>query len=400
MSDKWLASYKKPGLSASDDLSGLRLYVGQSGKRSWVRFYRHPISRKLIKMTLPFMGLAEARKMISDAQFDIAKGIDPIEKRRAEKQAKLDATEGTLNAVAKRYLDIKASKLRSASYYANTLNRHILPTLGEKLVTELRRGEIVAVLDRVERKSGARSADMALAVLSALLHWHEVRADGFVSPIVRGMRRVKPAERMRTRSLTDDEIKSVWQAAGDPRISIFGAVVRVLLLTGARRNEAAGLRRSEIEVVRDNGDEYTVWRLPARRSKNKQEIVRPLAKAVLDIIESQPVINGSDLVFTFNGLKPLAMGNGTWKRYLDDVVRLPDWTLHDLRRTNRTLLSRCRVPFEIAERVLVHSPSLLVKTYDQHSHLPAMQEAVEKVAAEITYIVEGKPKGKLRLVSS
>ena len=59
------------------------------------------------------------------------------------------------------------------------------------------------------------------------------------------------------------------------------------------------------------------------------------------------------------------------------------WRLHDLRRVHRSLLSRCRVPFEIAERLLGHWVGVLAKTYDQHSHLPAMQEAVEKVAAEI-----------------
>jgi integrase len=83
------------------------------------------------------------------------------------------------------------------------------------------------------------------------------------------------------------------------------------------------------------------------------------------------------------------------KTLIDEISRVSDWRTHDLRRTFRTLLSRCRVPFEIAERCLGHAQNLLVKTYDQHSHLPAMQEAVEKVAAEIERIVAGEKTGKV-----
>jgi integrase len=83
------------------------------------------------------------------------------------------------------------------------------------------------------------------------------------------------------------------------------------------------------------------------------------------------------------------------KRLFDQIAGVEGWRLHDLRRVHRSLLSRCRVPFEIAERLLGHSVGVLAKTYDQHSHLPAMQEAVEKVAAEIARIVVGEREGKV-----
>jgi integrase len=121
--------------------------------------------------------------------------------------------------------------------------------------------------------------------------------------------------------------------------------------------------------------------------------MRPLSRAALEIINDMPVT--SDFVFTFDGFKPFAMGSSARKKQLDELSGVTGWTLHDLRRTHRTLLSRCRVPFEIAERALGHSPALLVKTYDQHLHLGALLDAVEKVAAEIERIVEGGNKGNV-----
>jgi integrase len=391
------AKPKAEGYEISDGgQRGLRLSVRPSGAKSWIVRYRHPISGISRKLTLsPGLTLAQARKLAADAMFQVAQGKDPIEAKRAEKQAKIAAVEGTLAAVVKTYMELAGSKLRSQDQYRRALARDILPKLGERQVTELRRGELVSLFDKIERERGPHTADMSLAVLRTVLHWYEKRSDTFRSPIIAGMARVKPSELTRDRVLGDDELKRVWNAAGDERIGIYGQITRFLTLTGARRSEAAGLRRSEIETIRDNGHDYTAWRLPAGRSKNKREIIRPLSRAALAIVEDIPIIGeDSEFVFTLKGTKPMAMNYPDKKRLLDEIAGVRDWRLHDLRRVYRSLLSRCRVPFEIAERLLGHSQSVLSRTYDQHSHLPAMLEATEKVAAEIERIVEGKT-GKL-----
>jgi integrase len=206
---------------------------------------------------------------------------------------------------------------------------------------------------------------------------------------------VKASDRARDRILSDDEIRRVWEAAGDERIGLYGQVIKFMILTGARRTEAAGLRRSEIETVRDNGTNIVVWRLPVSRSKSKREIVRPISAAALAIIEDQPMIGDCDFVFSLDGNRPMSMNRHGSKTLIDEIADVKNWVLHDLRRVHRSLLSRCRVPFEVAERLLGHATPLLVKTYDQHSHLPAMLEAVEKVAADIERIVEGLAKAKV-----
>jgi integrase len=375
---------------------GLRLAVHPTGQKSWVVRYRHPVSGRSRKMTLqPGLGLAQARKLAADAMFQVAQGIDPIDGRRAEKQAAAAAVEGTLHAIAKQYLDIAASKLRSRDQYESVLKRHILPRLGERQVAELKRSEIVAALDKIETESGPSASDMALAVLSTTLSWYEKRSDAFRSPIIKGMRRVKASEAARDRVLSDDEIRAVWQAASDERIGLYGQVIKFMILTGARRSEAAGLRRTEIETVRDNGSDIVVWRLPASRSKNKREVVRPVSAAALAIIEDQPQIGDCDFAFSLDGNRAMSMNRDGSKKLLDEIAAVENWVLHDLRRVHRSLLSRCHVPFEVAERLLGHAQPLIAKTYDRHSHLPAMLEAVQRVGGEIERIVSGERKGKL-----
>src|SRR6516165_4175413 len=144
------AKPKSAGYEISDGgQRGLRLAVHSSGLKSWIVRYRHPVTGKSRKLTLPpGLGLAQARKLAGDAMFQVAQSIDPIDARREQKQAAAAAVEGTLHAVAKQYLGLAASKLRSRDAYERILKRHILPRLGERQVVELKRSEITAMLDK------------------------------------------------------------------------------------------------------------------------------------------------------------------------------------------------------------------------------------------------------------
>jgi integrase len=386
------AKPKAQGYEISDGgQRGLRLSVRPSGSKTYVVRYRSPITHKSAKLTLPGgISLRQARLMAAQAMDAVALGRDPIQDKKAEKVAAVMADENTLQSVASRWLELVASKFRSRRHYELVLKNNILPRLGARPVIELRRAEIVAAFDHVEANAGPRAADMALSVLQQVLRWYERRSDDFRSPIIPGMRRARPATR--DRILSDDEIRNVWVACGDERMGMFGAAIKLMLLTGARRNEIAGLRRSEIEDVKDNGDYFRCWRLPAKRSKNGEEILRPLSGAALDIIDAQPALGDGDLVFSLNGISPMSLRFTRKEHLLDRISGTDRWTFHDLRRTFRSMLSRLRIPFETSERLLGHSQPTIAKTYDRHSHLPAMSEAVNKMAAEIERIVAGQPR--------
>jgi integrase len=215
-------------------------------------------------------------------------------------------------------------------------------------------------------------------VLRRIFHWHEKRTDEFRSPIIRGMARQNAKDHRRERILDDDEIRRLWAATADGQS--FSALIRFALLTSARRNEIAGMRRDEID-----GD--GIWTLPAARSKTKTEIIRPLSKAALAILAGMPRIDGCDYPFTLNAASPLASFSDP-KAKLDAASGVTGWRLHDLRRTARSLLSRAGVHSDTAEKCLGHSRGDIVERYDRHKYIDEMQRAFEKLAAQIEHIVK------------
>jgi integrase len=366
----------KPGLQRreiSDGGSGLYLVLQPSGHRSWALRYRfNGTPAKLTLGPWPRLTLAAARKGAADALHELAQGHDPAAARADAKLKAAAAQANTLAAITAEYLKREGSKLRTLDQRVSTLNRLILPALGARPIADIKRSEIVRLLDGIEDRSGQRMADVALAVLRRIMAWHATRSDDFVPPIVRGMSRQNVAEHRRSRILDDDELRRLWGATADGEP--FSNLVRLLLLTTARRGEAAGMKWSEIGA---DG----VWALPAARSKTKVEVVRPLSKAAQAILAAQPRVG--DYVF---GAVPLRNFSDA-KRKLDAVSGVTGWRLHDARRTARSLLSRAGINSDVAERCLGHALPAIRATYDRHRYLDEMAHAFEALATLIERIV-------------
>jgi integrase len=218
-------------------------------------------------------------------------------------------------------------------------------------------------------------ADQTLAIVRRILNWHASRSDEFRSPIVRGMARTKPSERERERVLSDDELRLVWKVA---ETAPLGCFLRFVLLTATRRNEAAQARRSEI-----NGAD---WIIPGARYKTKKDHLVPLSAMALAAL---PKASGA-FIFTTDGVKPLNASN--FKASFDKALPpLPRWTLHDLRRTARSLMSRAGVPSDHAERCLGHVMPGVRGTYDRHEYYDEKRRAFEALASLVERIVNPQP---------
>src|SRR5262249_22782738 len=159
--------------------------------------------------------------------------------------------------------------------------RLIYPALGTRQIDTIKRSEIVRFLDKVEDERGPQMAHAVLAFLSKLFNWHASRDDDFLTPIRRGMGRVKTKETARARVLNDDDLRVMWRIAEDPWRAPYGHFIRFLLLTAVRRNEAAKMARDE---VLPDGD----WIIPAARMKAKREHVLPLSPAARAILDNLP----------------------------------------------------------------------------------------------------------------
>jgi integrase len=354
-------------------MPGFGLVVTAGGHRGFVVQYR--AARRSRRLTMKrVLTLADARKEAHAVLGAVAKGGDPLAERR-----KTDATAAnTLYSIAEEYLGREAKRLRSIEQRRAILERLVYPKFGARQIDSIRRSEIVRLLDKIEDESGPVMADQTLAVLRRLLTWHAGRSDDFRSPVVRGMTRTSPKERARQRKLTDDELRAIWRAADSSR-SPFGKMVQYILLTATRRNEAARMRREEVS----DAD----WLIPSSRHKSKRDFLLPLSSSAIAVLNRVPVIDRrGDYVFTTDGVRPLS-GFSKFKREFDKTCGVIGWTLHDLRRTARSLMSRAGIDPDHAERALAHALPGIRGTYDVHEYYEEKKRAFGALAAQIERIL-------------
>jgi integrase len=358
--------------------SGFGLMVTAAGHRSYVVQYRSGTQSRRMSLK-DGLGLAGARQEAKAIIGAVAKGGDPL----ADKRKAAAATGNTLRSVAELYLQREGKKLRSIGLRRRTFERLIFPKFGSRQIESIRRKEIVGLLDKIEDENGPRMAHMVLAYLSKLFNWHAGRDDDFRSPIVRGMGRVDARERARSRILSDDEIRALW-AAAETSGTLFDRYVQFLLLTAVRRMEAARMTRAEI-TTKPAGTE---WLIPAARVKNKRDHLLPLSRAAVALLAKLPALGPPDgFVFTNDGRRPF-WGATVFKSGLQTRSATSGWTLHDLRRTARSLMSRAGVDANHAERCLGHVIGGVRGVYDRHEYLEEKRAAFEALARQIDRILQ------------
>ena len=340
----------------------LSLVVNYGGRRPKVWRVLSYIEGKQKVTTIgafPEMSVAQAR---SAAGRFLA---DPHALERAS-----DTFEAVTADFMKRHVDAKG--LRSKSDIERHLKYAEAKWAGRKFV-ELRRKDVTALLDYIADQHGDGVADAILATLRKQMNWYESRSDDYTSPIVRGMRRQAP--KARNRILSDDEIRSLWTGVD----GMFGDFTKLLLLTGQRRDKVATLKWADL-------DEAGVWTLDtADREKNNTGSIS-LPKEALEIIARQPRVEDCPYVFPGRGGGRL---NGFNKRMAALRYKLggPNYTLHDLRRTAKSLMARAGVRPDISERVLGHSIAGVEGVYDRHSYAVEKADALARLAALVGRIV-------------
>jgi integrase len=285
----------------------------------------------------------------------------------------------------KRY--VQAKGLLSETEVRQRLEKHIYPGWQDRPFTEIRRADVAALLDAIEDGFGPRAADHVLEIVRRIMNWFATRHDDYVSPLVRGMRRWNPTEHARNRILDDNELKAVWQAAKGN--GTFGALVRLALLTASRRDKLASMKWSDIS---DDG----VWSIPTASSREKGTAGKlKLPRAALDIIQEQPKLGDNPFVLAGRGNAHIS-GYSKSKSVLDRKLReagapIAPWTIHDLRRTSRSLMSRAGVRPDIAERVLGHVQGGVLGIYDRHQYRDEKADALVRLAALVDNIVHPRP---------
>jgi integrase len=355
-------------------LPGFGLMVTANGHRSWlIQYKHHGVSRR--RNLSGILDLAEARKVAKAMLGAAAAGKDPIgEERKVASEAA-----NTLQSVFREYCARDGKKLRSIERQKRDMERLVLPKLGSRPIGEIRRLDVTRLLDTIEDDCGPRMAHVTLAYISKLFNWHATRDESFRTPLVRGMGRIASGEGDRDRILTDDELRAVWRACAGS-FHVFGPFVRFLLLTGVRRTEASDMQWDEIA-----GDDWIVpaSRMKAKPNKERDHVV-PLSSAAREVLKEIPRIG--PYVFTTYGRVPIG-GFSRFKTRLDRASGVTGWTLHDCRRTARSLLSRAGVSPDVGERCIAHAIGGIRGKYDKYEFHSEKEAAFEALGVLIDRIV-------------
>lgn len=399
-----------------DDLvPGFGVRLSKAGRGSFFVMYRHAgkqIREQVGKYPLTPLDVArdKARSILSSVQA----GKAPSERRAAAKREGV-----TFLTVASDFLEEYArtnKRPRSAAEDRRILTSTTKAVPGgrrkpgayfeawhDRPVAGITAADADELVDRVAKENGGIMANRVLAVGRKMFNWARAKPKYGIAASPFEHVQQPTRERSRDRVLSDEELRAAWLAADADGLP-FAAIVRLLILTAQRRDEIGRLAWSELDL------DGATWTLPASRAKNDQQHFVPLSEAAVEILRNVPRIGRTGLVFPAS-----RGGSGAWSSYSkaktrldakmleilrqraqergDDPadVTLPDWTLHDLRRTAASGMARMGFPPHVVEKLLNHvSGSIrgVAAVYNRHSYSGERRAAVDAWAQHVQGLLE------------
>jgi integrase len=276
-------------------------------------------------------------------------------------------------AATGKFIEARRSSTRpgTVAEYERTLKRYF--GFGTTRLSEITKQDLSRKLEKLNGTPSQQAH--SLVVCKMFFRWALVQGFIDVEPTA-ALKRSR--QRKRARALRNDELQKVWNAATEQSYP-HGTIVQLLMLTGQRRGEIAALRRSWID------EKARTITLPAEITKNGKEHCFPYGDMVAAILESVPSRNSTDLLFPsrLSDHRPVS-GFSKFKKEMTDAV--PNWRLHDLRRTFRTIHAKLGTPPHIAERLINHVTAVasdVEQIYDVYSYLPEMRRAAEVFEAHL-----------------
>ena len=394
IADLALPSGKSELIAFDDNLPGFGIRLRAGGKRTWIVQYR--VGHKQRRLTLgsaAAIGLDQARDQARKTLAKVHLAHDPqADKARLRAQAAL-----TFGSLIDRYLAVKQDRLRRRSYseVVRQLLRDWAPLHGLP-VTDIQRADIANRLGTLAIENGPVSADRARAALSAFFTW--AMREGLVpaNPVIATNR---PAELVtRDRVLTDTELVEIWQACGD---NDYGRVIRLLILTGQRREEIAALGWPEVDLGK------AVISLPGDRTKNHRPHDVPISDQALAILSATPRRDGRDFLFgagagAFSGYskskaaldKRILAARVTASGSVEKAPPMPEWRLHDIRRTVATRMADIGIQPHVVEAVLNHVSGYragVAGVYNRSLYAAEKRDALVRWGNHVEALVSGQP---------
>jgi integrase len=373
-----------------DGQTGLGIRISPKGRKSWVYIYRFDgKARRMGFSTYPAVGLANARVKHAKAKALLEKGIDPgaqeIERRRAERAAE------TVADLVEEYLEKWARpRKRSAGEDERILRKDVLPAWGTRKARDIRRRDVILLLDTIVERGAPIAANRTLGVVRRMFNFAVSRDILDATPVAMVKRPAK--ETPRDRVLSAAEIRTLWRGLDtSPMSEGIKIALKLQLTTAQRKGEIVGAALSEFDF------EENVWTIPAERSKNGQAHRVPLSPLALELIQKakehagdSPSLFATPWLFpspTVDGpLTPPAINRAVYK-----TLPAIGWTPHDLRRTAASSMTALGVSRLTVGKILNHVETGVTAIYDRHGYDAEKRHALEAWAARLEEILSGKP---------
>jgi integrase len=402
---------RKDRLVFDDGQRGLAVRVTASGGRTYLCQYT--LNRQKWRVPLgscSALSLSKARQAAAAVMGDVAKGRNPAAERKeavAAEWAKRVRGRLTLAVLIQDWarLHLVHRRPRYATEAVRAL-RHGFAKHLDRPAEDLDRAIVVRALDSLSRRPGDRGGSRPTALRGTGIAGRTAAYGRacFAWAMKRGTVRSNPfvdlplstVVNKRDRVLSDEEAAAVWRAAGKAPLP-YGAIVHLLMLTGQRRDEVAGMTWAELS------EDLATWTIPATRTKNGIPHLVPLSQPVSKILQVlrsdgpgdvQGAHQRAKLALVFPGERGTPFsGWSKAKSALDAASGVSGWWLHDLRRTLATGLQRLGVRLEVTEAVLNHlsgSRAGVVGIYQRHDWAKEKRSALDAWSAHLLAMAEGR----------
>ncbi len=370
---------------------GLVLRITENGHKSWSVYYRH--NKKHQRLTLgayPAVGLDAARSRAGEIRSMVAEGTNPKFRLKEKQVERKKVEDSSIEAIGRQFIEEYCQprlKPGTAKEYRRHIEKYAIPLWGSRPIVSVEKGEIVALLRHIG-KNAPVMANRVRATLHKFFDWAEEADLVPANPVSKAKRLIKESDIARDRVLTDAEIYSIW--AGLDRLGWpFGAIGKLLLLTGQRVGEVTGMEWSELNL------EAAVWSLPKGRTKNKRPHEIPLSSQVVDMLENLPHLHDRFVFPASGSRKAIATASGFSKAKirLDKLSGVTDWRWHDARRTVATMMAEnLGIDPHVIEAVLNHisgSKGGVAGIYNRALYTDRKSLALQAWANRLDEVVKG-----------
>jgi len=391
LNDKQIKALLKSGQPVKQSVgNGLYFRISSEGTGFWVmRYSIHKKRREITLGSYPSLSLSNANAEAVLLQAEVKKGRDPLAERARAKSVDIK----TVDDLANDWLESCDKRLKHPGVPRRIYKKDIAPTIGQLSLDHVNPRDIRAVIAKIVSSNRPATANDALMYCKQLFR-HGIKldlitsnpADAFTLSDAGGV------ERSRSRTLSIDELNKVFctfRENTDQFTRDNYLAVAILISLGVRKGELIAAQWVEFDLTQG------LWDIPKERSKTEVGITIPLAPCVIEWLNELHIRScGSEYVFPnrraskrFSHMSPDTLNAATQKLFKEKKVPVEHFTIHDLRRTCRSLLASIGVAGHVAERCLNHKLKGVEGIYDRYDYLDERREALEKLACLVEPIV-------------